>query len=133
MNSVIKTLNANLEVLNTQLVEADQQRDLKLAEQNAVEIDQDDHINSYEEMLDECEGEFMGMTASYILKECDPTAYRCGLNDYCDSMSVEDTQEWKDLEEEIEELDTEIADLEESIETIEEEIEELEEAEENKL
>jgi hypothetical protein len=48
----------------------------------------------YEEMLDDCEGpvELCGMTysASHVLREVDPTAYRCGFNDYVDSLTDDD-------------------------------------------
>lgn len=40
---------------------------------------------AYDNMLDECHGDFLGMAASRILKECDPTAYRCGFSDWADS------------------------------------------------
>jgi hypothetical protein len=44
----------------------------------------------YDEMLDDCEGpvNLCGMTysASHVLREVDPTAYRCGFNDYVDSL-----------------------------------------------
>ncbi len=42
----------------------------------------------YDDMLDECYPEFklgeMTFYPSDILKNCDPVAYRCGYNDYCD-------------------------------------------------
>ena len=48
----------------------------------------------YDEMLDDCEGpvELCGMTysASHVLREVDPTAYRCGFNDYVDSLTDDD-------------------------------------------
>ena len=48
----------------------------------------------YEEMLDDCEGpvELCGMTysASHVLREVDPTAFRCGFNDYVDSLTDDD-------------------------------------------
>jgi len=51
-------------------------------------------LEMYEEMLDDCEGpvELCGMTysASYVLQEIDPTAYRCGFNDYVDSLTDDD-------------------------------------------
>jgi hypothetical protein len=51
-------------------------------------------LEMYEEMLDDCEGpvELCGMTysASYVLKEIDPVAYRCGFNDYVDSLTDDD-------------------------------------------
>jgi hypothetical protein len=48
----------------------------------------------YDEMLDDCEGPVTvcGMTysASHVLREVDPTAYRCGFNDYVDSLTHDD-------------------------------------------
>ena len=48
----------------------------------------------YDEMLDDCEGpvELCGMTysASHVLREVDPVAYRCGFNDYVDSLTHDD-------------------------------------------
>ncbi len=48
----------------------------------------------YDEMLDDCEGPvtLCGMTysASQVLREVDPTAYRCGFNDYVDSLTQDD-------------------------------------------
>lgn len=46
--------------------------------------------DEYDAMLDECyEDVVIGgitFTPSQILKECDPIAYQCGLNDFEDSM-----------------------------------------------
>ena len=57
-------------------------------------ITETEALEMYEEMLDDCEGpvELCGMTysASYVLKEIDPTAYRCGFNDYVDSLTDDD-------------------------------------------
>ena len=50
----------------------------------------------YDQMLDDCYdfkdvgGPFAHMVPSQVLKEMDPTAYRCGVNDYMDG---EDTYE----------------------------------------
>lgn len=48
-------------------------------------IEESDAIEQYEDMLDECNGEFMGYQASRILRELDPIAYRVGFNDWLDS------------------------------------------------
>jgi|TARA_Y100000361_G_scaffold74050_1_gene65550 hypothetical protein len=43
----------------------------------------------YDDMIDEIYGEVkVGVTfnASRVLKELDPIAYRCGFNDYMDSL-----------------------------------------------
>lgn len=56
-------------------------------ERDNWELDSDTEgaTDLYESMLDEVHGEFLGMSASRILKECDETAYRCGFNDWADS------------------------------------------------
>lgn len=99
----------------------------KQKEVDNFEIDQDDFIDQYEEMLDECEGEFMGMNASYILRECDPTSYRCGLNDYCDNINLDDIEEYKTLLEELEDLEEEKESLESDLDDLNIDLEELEE------
>lgn len=38
--------------------------------------------DDYDQMLDEIHGEFMGYSASMVLKEVYPIAYRCGFSDY---------------------------------------------------
>ena len=98
--------------------------------QSNIELDNDDFISQYENMLDEIEGEFMNMNASYILKECDPTAYRCGLNDYVDAHGdVTETEEYQDLQSDIETLESEIGDFEIEIEDLEQQIEDFEDLE----
>lgn len=123
----LKTLQANLEVLEAQLIEAQQNLESAESSRDCIEIDVDDFEEEYKGSLDECNGEFMGYSASHILEELDPTAFRCGLNDYCDNLDVEDTQEWIEANEKVESIESEIEDLESSIEELEEEIAELEE------
>jgi hypothetical protein len=48
-----------------------------ISESEVETIDEDEYDNH----LDDSYGEFMGFCASSILKEMDPTAYRCGLID----------------------------------------------------
>lgn len=79
----------------------------------------DDFVGEYKESLDESHGEFMGYSASRILEELDPTAFRCGLNDYCDGKDVEDLEEWQEANEKVESLESEIEDLESKIEDLE--------------
>ena len=126
MTTQLKSLNANLEVLNTQLEEAQDDLYEKISERDNLEINKDDFIDQYEESLDECNGEFMGYDASYILKNVDPIAYSLGLTDYCDSVDITVTEEYKNLQEEVEDLESDIEDLEIGIEALEEEIEDLE-------
>ncbi|QYC52638.1 SH3 domain protein [Salmonella phage SSBI34] len=101
----------------------------KIKEKQA-EIDSFEYESStseYDDSLDS-EGEITvaGMTfwPSDILKNCDPTAYRCGKVDYDSSKDLDDVEEYQELQEELEELENERDDLESEIEELEEEDEE---------
>lgn len=92
-----------------------------------------DREERFDQMLDEyydfskVGGPFEHMSPSSVLKECDPTAYRCGVNDYADNENwVEvagETYDRDDAEkaqaELVEELENEIADLESQIQELE--------------
>lgn len=89
-----------------------------------------DHEATFDAMLDECYsfenvgGPFACMTPSRVLKETDPTAYRCGVTDYMDSLGTvevngddydpEDAEKAK--EEFIDKIDSDITDAENAIE-----------------
>ena len=94
----------------------------KQAEIDGFELDVDDYEESYKEALDE-EGPVtiagMKFDPSYALRELDPTAYRCGLVDYVDSIEIDETDAYKALETELEELTDEIDALEAELEDIE--------------
>ena len=52
-------------------------------------IDESEAYQQYDEMLDECyPDQVMGITASVILKKCDPIAYSCGFDDWLDSCEL---------------------------------------------
>ena len=103
----------------------------KQTQQNNIECDPDDLADQFDECLDEAGSiKVAGCTfyPSQILKECDPVAYRCGLNDFADSeFDKEDTEEYQSLQEEIYQLESDIEDLESEIEDLENQIEEIEE------
>ena len=54
-------------------------------------------LSLYDDMLDEVYGEIKicgyEYSASYALKEIDPTAYRCGFNDWCDAEDDDEIEE----------------------------------------
>ena len=60
------------------------------------------YCEMYDEILDDCEGEVMiagiRFSPSYILKELDPTAYRCGVLDLMNSIE-EEGENSEDMEE----------------------------------
>lgn len=70
------------------------------------EVNPDDYEQDFDESLDRDYGEFMSYSASYILKQIDPIAYRCGLLDYVDGLDVTPPDEWDtELSELLQELD----------------------------
>ena len=56
-----------------------------------------DREAAFDAMLDDCYtfekvgGPFAGMSPSRVLRECDPVAYRCGVNEYADG------EEWTEI------------------------------------
>lgn len=65
----------------------------ELAARAAADLDEINMDQAYDEALDECYsfadvgGPFTYMAPSKVLKECDPTAYRCGFSDFLDTES----------------------------------------------
>ena len=100
----------------------------KEKQQEQIELDPDDYEDQFDDMLDEagtvdaCGYSFY---PSRILKELDPVAYRCGMNDFVDSLDVEDSDEYKALQDEIDQLQSDIEDLENEIEDLENQIADL--------
>lgn len=48
---------------------------------------------------------------SRILQELDPIALRCGLIDYVDSLEVDEDEDYRELEEELGDLEAELDEL----------------------
>lgn len=99
-----------------------------------------DREAAFDAMLDDCYsfekvgGPFAYMSPSRVLKEVDPVAYRCGVNDYADS------EEWLEIagdyyrSDEVENVrDAFISDLESEVSDLEGEIEDLEVEDESDL
>ena len=108
--------------IEAKIAELAQQAKALQAQIDHFELDPDDYTAQYDDMLDECHGDFLGMNASYILKEMDPVAYRCGLLDYLDGL---DQDEEKMENDECLELFNQLEDIESEIEELEEELAEL--------
>ncbi len=93
----------------------------KQSEMDSFEIEVSD--SDYDEHLDsEGEIDVGGLTfyPSDIIKNCDPIAYRCGKNDYIDSLDKEDNDDYQDLISEKDDLESELEDLEAELEEAEE-------------
>lgn len=70
-----------------------------MAERVEAELTPLDIEELYGEMLDECHGSFMGISASRIVQEFSPTDWRCGVCDYQDSLSRE--REYTEINDEL--------------------------------
>ena len=113
-----------MENLNYLLTTKNEELREKQEQLENFEIDPDDYEDQYCDFLDEFETVKIGnleYSPSLVLKEVDPTAYRCGLLDYVDSIDKTDSEEYKELEDEIAELESEIEDLENEIAEVENE------------
>ena len=103
----------------------------KEKQQSKIELDPDDYEDQFDESLDESIPEIkigcLTYSPSHVLKNVDPVAYRCSLNDFVDSLYVEDSDEYKALQEEIDQLQSDIEDLENEIEDLENQIADLNE------
>lgn len=53
------------------------------------EITMEQLVEMYDNMLNECYEGVFGIEPAKILEECDPIQYRCGLNDYYDSLTYD--------------------------------------------
>ena len=99
----------------------------KEKQQSQIELDPDDYVTQFDESLDESIPEIeigcLTYSPSHVLKNVDPTAYRCGLNDFADSVfDASETDDYKALQEEIDQLQSNIEDLESEIEDLENQI-----------
>lgn len=110
--------------LESAITEKQAEIEAKQREIDNFEIDVDEHEEDFCNSLDEQGDVIIGSlhySPSYVLREVDPTAYRCGLVDFVDSLDVSDDPGYKELEEELESLEDELTDLESELEELEEE------------
>lgn len=85
--------------------------------------------NEFDEYLDEVHESVvlfdMEFSPSDILKQCDPTAYRCAKSDYEGTKDFEDVPAYVELTEKLEDLETELGDHESDLESLQNELEDL--------
>jgi hypothetical protein len=108
----------------------------KIEEHIARECTAIDREERFDNMLDECYsftevgGPFAHMSPSSVLRYCDPTTYRCGVNDYEDSEGwVEVGGDYYEQEEAEEALESFIDEIRDEIATMESDIEDMDEEE----
>ena len=128
MKNSIELLRAEVEMKEHEIRKMQAMIADKEKQQEQIELDPDDYEDQFDDMLDES-GEIeigcLTYSPSHVLKNVDPTAYRCSLNDFVDSLDVEDSDEYKALQEEIDQLQSDIEDLESEIEDLENQIADL--------
>ena len=124
LQSQIVSVEAKLNALRLQVSDLEKQ-------QSQIELDPDNYKDQFDDGLDESIPEIkigrLTYLPSHVLKAVDPTAYRCSLIDFVDSLDVEDSDEYKSLQEEIDDIQDEIEQLQSDIEDLESEIEDLNE------
>ena len=107
----------------------DELKELETELEERSEFDRDNYYTGYDEMLDEGGSVSAGgyeFEPSDVLKECDPTAYRCGFNDYVSIYEDEDNNEISELEQGITDKKEEIEDKEQEIQSELEDIPQIE-------
>ena len=131
MTNSSELLRAEVEMKEHEIRKMQAQIADKEKQQSNIEFDPDDFADQFDESLDESIPEIeigcLTYSPSHVLKNVDPVAYRCGLNDFVNSLDVEDSDEYKDLQEEIDQLKSDIEDLESEIEDLENQIADLNE------
>ena len=97
----------------------------KEIEMASLELDPYDYESAYDDMLSDVYGDvdICGMTMSpvAIIREMDPTVYRCGLLDYVDSLDKTETDAYKELEQESQDLEYAIEDLQSELDELQSE------------
>ena len=131
MKNSIELLRAEVEMKEQEIRKMQAQIADKEKQQEQIELDPDDYEDQFDESLDDSIPEIeigcLTYSPAHVLKNVDPIAYRCGLNDFIDSLDVEDSDEYKALQTEIDQLQSDSEDLESEIEDLESEIEDLNE------
>ena len=129
MKNSIELLRAEVEMKEQEIRKMQALIANKEKQQSKIELDPDDYEDQFDESFDESIPEIeigsLTYSPSHVLKNVDPIAYRCSLNDFVDYFDVEDSDEYKALQEEIDQLQSDIEDLESEIEDLENQIADL--------
>ena len=129
MKNSIELLRAEVEMKEQEIRKMQTQIANKEKQQSQIELDPDNYEDQFDDSLDDSIPEIeigcLTYSPSHVLKNVDPVAYRCSLNDFVDSLDVEDSDEYKALQEEIDQLKSDIEDLESEIEDLENQIADL--------
>lgn len=128
LNTKIETLNNAIEMKQGEIEAL--KRDIAIAQKEVDCFEYEVTEAEYDDFLDDCYPtvELMGMTfyPSDVLKSCDPIAYRCAKSDYESDYDLDDCQEYNDLVETVENLESDLEGLESELEDLENELDSLE-------
>ena len=116
-----------IETLKSEIAALVEQLNAKKQEMDDYEIDPESIEDSYKDCLNETHEMPNGWDYADVLERMDPIMYRCGLNDYADSFDKEESEDYKELQEEFEEFDNNNDQLNDEIFDLEQEIEEKQE------
>lgn len=129
MNNSIELLKSEIEMKEHEIRKMQALIADKEKQQSQIELDPGDYVTQFDESLDESIPEIeigsLTYSPSHVLKNVDPVAYRCSLNDFVDYLDVEDSDEYKALQDELDQLQSDIEDLENEIEDLENQIADL--------
>ena len=88
-------------------------------EMETFEPDEKEAEDAFDDMLDGCYEPFrigyLEYSPSQVLREVDPIAYRCGVNDFVDSEPADRWSGYSELAEREEELNDELTNLEDEL------------------
>ena len=115
------TTLTNIEQLNRAI--EDKQGEIATTQSNIETFEYTCTEEQFNDFLDDAynEVEIMGMTynVSYVLKELDPTAYRCAKLDYESNFDLSDCEEYQDLQTELDELESQLDGLQTELDELE--------------
>lgn len=127
MNTIeqVKTQIAEVEeqIVNKQVEIESKQNEINSFEYECSDDEFSDYIDS---IYPEVNIGSLSFNPSEIMKELDPTAYRCGKSDYESEYDLDDCEEYTDLKGDLENLESDLEDLESELEDLQDELDELE-------
>ena len=110
INQQIEMLESKIDAIKAEI--ENKQHEIDSFEYEISESDFDEFLDD-EGSVTVCGMEFY---PSDILKNCDPIAYRCAKSDYESNYDLDDVQEYVDLKDELESLESEFEELNDQLE-----------------
>lgn len=125
----IKEIQNEIKELSDKMLELVLKRDSIQESMDSFKLNPDDYEDDFIELLNDeyPDVDICGYSYSpvYILGEMDPSAFRRTLLDYVDTLDVTESEEYKEMEDDVDDLNYEIDTIGEDILKLEDEIDEL--------